>query len=226
MKIIVCTLRIGDYYREITYYSARNKAEYCAKHGYDLRDQLVLLDKHKLPHWNKMLLISELLPNYDYVVWMDADLYIMNLEIKLEDIIHKYQSSNKDIFVSSDANMTNTGVMFFKNTIDTQRFLHLWLTHPSYPGGGNFEQDAFQALHRENVDNCNSYTLVLPQKETNCYFGDYKKGDFILHFAGARGDGLFSMMRQFCPMRMDEDSDGGYNFRMNHLSNMNQVHSE
>jgi hypothetical protein len=77
-------------------------------------------------YWCKMyMVLKELKSNkYDYVVWMDSDTYIFNMDINLSDIFNKYAS---DIFIGSDNNseydLTNAGVFAVGNTNNGKKFL-------------------------------------------------------------------------------------------------------
>lgn len=221
MKIAVVSMRIGDEYRRITYHTHNNKEEYCQKHGYDLIEADQSLNPNKPVHWTKILLLMKHLADYDCLVWLDADLYVMNYDIKIEDYIEE-KMNGKDFAVASDFNMTSTGVLIVKNTEWCKEFLQKWYDHENYPHVGNYEQDAFQDLHNNDVLDAKSHIQVLAPKDSNCYFWNYRKGDFIFHFAGTRNWELESMIIQFCPMRLPFDNEETYHYRMNHLSTMNQ----
>lgn len=124
LKILVCTLSVGDEYREITKYATVNKRDYCQKHGYAFVEGSTLYDTSKTAHWSKLILIQKHLSKYDYVVWMDADLYIMNPEITLESFIERIML-DKDIMTGSDWKMSNTGTVFVKNTEWSHTFYKL-----------------------------------------------------------------------------------------------------
>lgn len=100
-----------------------NLTEYCKKMGFDYK----FYDKCKYNnYWCKMyLLLDELKTNaYDYVMWMDSDTYIFNMDINLSDIFNKFSS---DIFIGSDNNpnydLTNAGVFAIKNSNDGKQYL-------------------------------------------------------------------------------------------------------
>jgi hypothetical protein len=61
---------------------------------------------------------------YDYVMWLDSDTFIMNFEIELNDVLNSYSS---DIFMGSDnhpfMSITNSGVFIIKNTDRGRQFL-------------------------------------------------------------------------------------------------------
>lgn len=71
-------------------------------------------------YWCKIhLVLDELLTNkYDYVMWLDSDTYIFNMDINLSDIVNNYAS---DILIGSDNNpiydITNAGVFIIRNTM-------------------------------------------------------------------------------------------------------------
>ena len=77
-------------------------------------------------YWCKIYMLLDKLNknNYDYVMWMDSDTYIFNMDINLSDIFNKYSS---DIFIGSDNNLnydlTNAGVFAIKNSYEGKHFL-------------------------------------------------------------------------------------------------------
>lgn len=100
-----------------------NLTEYAKK--WDMKYKFIDKCEHN-NYWCKMyMVLSELKTNkYDYVMWMDSDTYIFNMNINLSDIFNKYSS---DIFIGSDNNsdydLTNAGVFAVKNTTDGKHFL-------------------------------------------------------------------------------------------------------
>ncbi len=100
-----------------------NLIQYCKNMDFDYK----FYDSCKYNnYWCKIyLLLNELQTNnYDYVMWMDSDTYIFNMDINLSDIFNKYSS---DIFIGSDNNpiydLTNAGVFAIKNTNEGIQFL-------------------------------------------------------------------------------------------------------
>jgi len=77
-------------------------------------------------YWCKILLVLEELRTnkYDYVVWLDTDTAIQNMDIDINDIINKYDS---DIFVGNDNTTTtdtiNSGIFIIKNSDNGINFL-------------------------------------------------------------------------------------------------------
>ncbi len=91
--------------------------------------------------WNKVKILAEALSptegdwsqhfdGVDYVVWMDADLIVVDFEFKVEDIVSQYP--DKDILLSTDPHpeeifsLVNTGFVIVKNTPTAKAFLREW----------------------------------------------------------------------------------------------------
>ena len=81
LKIAICTLSIGEKYKQYTRYTTQNKKIYCEKHGYTFIEDDDVYNKDKPIPWSKLLLIQKYLSDFDYIAWIDADIYIMNKEI-------------------------------------------------------------------------------------------------------------------------------------------------
>jgi hypothetical protein len=216
LKIAICSLSIGEEYREITKYSAIIKEQYCKKHNYTFIEDLSVYNPDKTIHWSKLLLLLKYLKDFDYIVWIDADIYIMNQEITLENFIQNIMG-DKDIMTGSDWKMSNTGTIFVKNTKWSEEFLTAVYNHTNFPQKGNFEQDAFQDLHDSNYIQAKEHIVTAYPTDINSYWFNYYNGHFILHFAGSRGEGLKMHTNMFCPIRKDDDTDETYEKRMTWL---------
>lgn len=100
-----------------------NLTKYCKKWGFDYK----FYDKCKRNnYWCKIyMLLEELNKNtYDYVIWMDSDTYIFNMNINISSVFNRFSS---DIFIGSDNNpkydLTNAGVFAIKNSEIGKQFL-------------------------------------------------------------------------------------------------------
>ncbi len=89
--IAVVSIAIGDSYYEQVKLGIENKHVYCEKHGYDFIFTEETLDHSRHPYWQKILLTLKAMenPQYQWVVWIDADTLIMDLSTPLEDFIDK-----------------------------------------------------------------------------------------------------------------------------------------
>lgn len=224
-RIAMCTLRLGEEYKKITHYGHLTKEKYCKIHGYDLRDDEDVYDSSRPYAWSKVKLLQKCLEEgkYDYVVWVDADTHIMNNDYKLEEFISEL-SGGRDVMLASDKEMINSGVMFVKNTDWSRLFLQTLWDHTDFLHADNWEQNAIIHMFDKNEILCKEHMAVLPkelQTKFNSYHGLYRPGQFLVHLAGCFRDdkshGLEKMMETFCPMRMAEDTDAGFSWRMRFL---------
>jgi hypothetical protein len=220
-KIAVCYMSIGEDYKRWTRYSHKNKLLYCDKYNYTfIEDESVYDDSKPIP-WSKLHLILKYLPEYDYIVWIDADILIMNNEISLESIIEKYKEY--DIICGSCPRMINTGFLFIKNTEFCKQFLQSVYDNVYDPTSDpheryhNWEQGSFINLYDKNHLECQTKIRVTVPRELNSYWINYEYGDFVLHGAGIRGELLDYFLNRFIPDRMDVDTDDSYNERMRYL---------
>ena len=187
MKIGVCTLHIGEEFKHKVEFCVKSIELYCEKHNYDLiRDESVADDRE--PLWNKIRLIEKYLPQYDFIVWIDADMLIMNRDITLEYLIHNYLV-NKEILVCRDiGNYANTGFMLIKNT---EYMLKLMNTIYSLPelAGYHHEQGVLTSLYNRKVLGLHKRMMVVPtlgQRLANSAMCNYEPGDFLIHFLGIK----------------------------------------
>ena len=92
-------------------------------HNFEPRDE----------RWNKIKIVRDLMEEDavnegSYVVWMDADLILLDLNWRLDDIIAMYASH--DLIISRDSapesGMVNTGLMIFRVSKWSRDFLDIW----------------------------------------------------------------------------------------------------
>jgi hypothetical protein len=145
--------------------------------------------------WDKLEIISEYLDlDFDAILWVDADAMITNPNWKIDWILDK--NKNADVFLTSDINGLNAGVMYIRNTDRSKQFFHACRTYGKTLFGDrpNGEQQAIR-----------HFSLAYPydgiihylddQRILNSYWkGEYKYplcekahwsyGDFILHIPG------------------------------------------
>ena len=204
-SVSLVTLATGNLpYKEV---SVSNKKAYCEKHDYNFVLFSESLDEDRPAPWSKIKAMEEVLDSSsDWAVWIDADAFIMNDEIKLNSII----DDEFDLIIAVDGFTINSGVFLLKNTKNSKDFLKEvyekdWaVNHPWWE----------QAAITEYINEPNSLKVkMIGQKEMNAYpptdkedtsgkqwtrtrnelffynqeradKGIYEEGDFILHFAG------------------------------------------
>lgn len=105
-----------------------NFTKYCDRHNYTyIRCHNEPLDI-KLPvYWYKIAFVNKILKEnkYDYVLWVDSDTLVTNMNIKIEDIV----KSNKDIYIANEIDggiltkVLNAGIFMIRNSKIGNEFL-------------------------------------------------------------------------------------------------------
>ena len=142
--------------------------------------------------WSKILLLQRELNKdyegccaYDYVIWIDDDILIMNHKIDIRDIINKYDIQN--IMVDNNNNYShwkiNTGIIVCKNNDMTKNILkEIWETADTkHYFGGVWENDTMN-----DYNNIHNTFKVIPHKTIQSFKCCYTDGDFSIHFAGIK----------------------------------------
>ncbi len=220
-KIGLCFMNVGEKYKQITYWSRQNKISYCNLHGYDFIEDESVYNPDKPIPWTKIPLILKYIDSYDYIIWVDADILIMNTNIKVEDFIKTYPCN---IICGSDWKMINTGVMIIKCNDFTKEFIKSIennIYDPNEDNSGrylNWEQGSFINLYDKNFMNCKEHIHITRPTELNSYWFNYFPGHFVLHFAGVRGQLLQYLIRDYYPGRFNYEDDNSFNSRMEWLA--------
>lgn len=203
--IAVVTIAAGNEYQQVVSPAIENKKKYCELHGYDFLLCNEVLDPSRPPSWSKVLLLGELLENssYKWLFWTDADSLIMNYSIRLEDLI----DDRYDMIITRDFASICAGEFFLKKSEWSKQFLKDIYTHTECINHGWWEQCAMiEELKIKPY--LYDHILILPQRIMNSFskevFGHhvgekeiYQRGDFIFHFAAARGALLDGLMKKY-----------------------------
>lgn len=121
---VLCSLATGSH-RELLAESAPTLAAYAERHGWSL-----VLSAERLaerpPSWTKILLIQELLEEYEFVFWVDADAVIVDLD---RDILTEI-NDDADIWFAHHpqernptARVLNAGIILARSTEFTRCLL-------------------------------------------------------------------------------------------------------
>lgn len=220
MNITVVTLYVGDGYENKVKLATKSKEIYCAKHSYNLFVGNHLHDKSRPPAWSKVLALKEALltSKSDYIVWLDADIMIMNYDVKLEQFIQN-NMDNKD-FMFGDENPLNSGVIFIKNTDYASELLSL--VYGLYnPSDKMWDQLGFAKAYNENLLNFRDRTKIEPERRLfNATNQQYKYGDFNIHILGTRtypSHFLGALLAEHCSFKRDDEDENTFNERINML---------
>lgn len=199
-NFVMCSMAIGVEYQRTVAPAIASKAEYCRKQGYPFHNLTYTLDPNRPIPWSKILLVEKLLEDCetDWVFWSDADAIVMNKKIKLK----RFVDENYDMIVGSDDNGINTGQFLMRNCEWSKDFLKRVYAKTEYIHHGWWEQKAIMDLYANNPED-KKHIKVLPQRDMNSYtpqhgpIHGYQKGDFIIHFAGIRGQDLINLIEKW-----------------------------
>jgi hypothetical protein len=232
MRIAVVSMTVGAAYREITKYGVRTKAEYCSAKGYDFYnfgDEVH--DPSRPAAWSKIPAIQRIFldASYDIVVWIDADTYIINHDLRIEDVINEHLGGEEEILVVRDQRTFNTGVIFMRNTPRVHRFWEKVWSQEEFIHAHDWEQSSFIHLVETEWDKGLVKALGMEyQYLLNSYWYQFSyERTFILHLGGcyreedkATGTSLLDMvMRRYCPIKRDDETVETWQERVATLKN-------
>ncbi len=199
MKIAVLTLCIGADYRKGMKPCLDSKREYCERHGYTyVEGGEEFWDRSRPIAWSKMRFYREFLERalkektFDLVWFSDADVYITNMEKRIEDHVAPLLPADKDALFCVDAfDHINSGNIFARPSqrlcdwltrVDGRKecenhiwwenaaMLLEWRDHP--------EDLAWFEIYEADPTRFNAYLSGLPGK------GLWEPGCWLVHFAG------------------------------------------
>jgi len=172
--------------------TAINKSIYCLRHGYNLNIFSGRLSVRH-PSWDKIAMVRNLLPLFDWCVWMDSDCIFNNFAKKLEDRLSGDAVFVRD-FASDDTNrdkqLINAGVFGIRNCKDSMDFLesvwdegsdsHSTIDKRSYVGWP-WEQSALckHILNHKNFS-------ILDDMDMNCHPSIATPETHVIHYMGWR----------------------------------------
>ena len=194
-RILVVTIAIGADYRKKLVKALESKRAYCEKHGYQYlecheedwnRDRPISWSK--VPVWKRLAAQWD---KYDYVWASDADVWITNPDLKLEDHVLTLLPANKDLLMTYDScQHLNAGNMILRPCqwlVDfmekvwnqTDCLYHIW-----------WENKAICNLMAECPEDVEHIEVTMDAWRFNAYLRGYRgtrlwqPGDLLVHFAG------------------------------------------
>ncbi|KAG0259561.1 hypothetical protein BG011_002546 [Mortierella polycephala] len=177
--------------------SAENKRTYASKHGYDFVARGAEFAQEEFRGrrlvWGKIGAIQKVLPHYEWLLWMDMDAVIADMEKDVRDIIKiaeeqgAQQGAEISLIVARPQRdkMLNAGVMLIKNTAWTRRFLNEVQTKVGWYRKSSYEQAAIWEVMTDEKWSSSVYLFDRDDHTMNTFPQYYQNGDFIIHFAPA-----------------------------------------
>jgi hypothetical protein len=103
--------------------AARSVRPYAARHGYELELHTEAVDPTRPAPWSKIVLLRELARSYDLLLWLDADVVIVDrstdIAVELEPGRFLYLVEH----ATREGRMPNSGVMLLRGGEPTVAFL-------------------------------------------------------------------------------------------------------
>lgn len=194
-RILVLTLAIGADYRRNLDRALKSKRDYCERHGYEYLelheeawDRERPIAWSKVPQWIKY---SAMKDRYDFIWISDADVWITNPTLRLEDHVLPLLPPGKDLLMTYDScQHVNSGNMivrtgdwaptFFQKVWEqTDCLYHIW-----------WENKAICNVMAASAEDNAHIEVTMEAYRFNAYLRGYKgtrqwqPGDFLVHFAG------------------------------------------
>jgi len=168
--------------RDLAAWSSPNKRRYCRHHGYEFIERTDGFDPSRPPSWSKVRFVKEHLADFDWLFWTDADSLIMNNSIQLERFIE----DGCDMVLTHDdwgvgKYVVSMGLFLIRNCEWSMQFLDEVWEQRQFVTDRMWEQAAVQHLLEQQ--DLSDRVCVVTQRRFNSYLHNYRKGDFLLHFA-------------------------------------------
>ncbi|CAN5493129.1 hypothetical protein BH11PLA2_BH11PLA2_22540 [soil metagenome] len=190
--ILLLTASVGetDNFADVT---SEIMSRYCRRHGYSFCRRRDGFRNDRPPAWSKVDFILEYLQSFNYVVWMDIDVLIMDESVKLESLLTS-KETQWDILVAEEVfphrRSINSGVMIIRNSLFSRQFFETVKSSQCDPNDRLYEQRIINTLmsHRRVA---RRVALARQQEFNSMLLNDtFRPGDFLLHFAGVRNRGV------------------------------------
>ena len=132
---------------------------------------VAMSDKSSGGDWSKVRMIREALRKYTYVVWMDADAVIMNVDFDLRRPVAPKNIGIAGVNYKNPGPHINCGVLYFRRCKETLAFVDDWWA--ARPGNEPwYEQGVFNDLTRSHPEavgevtpRLNANSLICPSED-------------------------------------------------------------
>jgi hypothetical protein len=122
MSKVIVSLGTGPQSR-LLHIAARSFRRYARRHGYELALHTELVDATRPAPWSKVVLLRELAARHDVLVWLDADLVIVDPTTDIADELEDGRFLYVVEHQTKEGRMPNSGVMLLRGGAKTIAFL-------------------------------------------------------------------------------------------------------
>lgn len=174
--------------------AAKINETYARAWGYDFVHEVSTVPDVKYVAWERVRMLTELLPKYSAVFYIDGDACFNDHSKSLDWLL----AMPGDVVGSSDhPNGTcaiNAGTFLAKNTPWSIDFARKWMSLKWDPRVLEFpfEQKAFNELYKENWNDMKEHVSILPAAAMNSVYTEVISGNagdtFIVHFMSLDAD--------------------------------------
>ena len=134
MKRKLCVVTgFDDKYHELAKISIPNYLNYVNRHNLDLHISTQNFNSNIHWGWNKYYIISKIISQYDWVVWIDIDCLFINKKVSLRDYIDDSYSlilgenKNPPFWYTEEKTYIENGVFLLKNDEYGKSMLNLFM---------------------------------------------------------------------------------------------------
>lgn len=195
MKLTIVTL-CDDNHREIADATASTFEKFSQKSGINFIRHTSKIDPTLHVFWNKFPLVLRELPINDWVMWVDADIMVINYDYDLVGLIKSFR--DKNFLVSTDSNGLCTGAFFLRNCSWSYEFLRtlLFLGELFDEKSMTYNEGKLNVFSDQNpvkvlVENWKSVkecTGFIPESEIMGATSKFNPKAFAYHFWANNGD--------------------------------------
>lgn len=157
-------------------------ARYAERHGYDFFPKKHDMNPEEIV-WQRLDDVLELMPGYDAVVHLDADILITNPECRIDGLI--MFDPNADYFCGEGPSGPNDGFSVWRCNDGGRRLIEFVMDHGSeYSSPQELLAHGYDSANKRRLHqrSCNSYLFA--EYNMDSPLMEWKPGDFILHLPG------------------------------------------
>jgi hypothetical protein len=122
MSKVIASLGAGPQSRLLTL-ASRSFKRYARRHGYELELCREVLDASRPAPWSKIVLLRRLAESHDVIVWLDADVVVVDTSCDIETELEADKALYLVEHHTREGRMPNSGVMLMRGGAETIAFL-------------------------------------------------------------------------------------------------------
>jgi len=195
-------------WKELGEFTVLSMKEYADRHGLDLKAFTDGFDRTRAFQWSKIQFIKRVLPEYEWVWWLDADAIITNQKKG----IGRFLFQDADVVIGHQLetdSFCNTGSFFVRNCPFSFWLLDEIWKRDDLANKAYHEQTALSNLYESGQ--CQNRVKLIPFKEINSFCDAYAErygfsskeelqwhvGDFVAHCCGYSVNHRLEILREF-----------------------------